>query len=545
MLFNQHYYLQFDRIIYTFVKKMPVCSGVAKNNKMSNNDTLSLLYSISGIVAGSSDLEDAVLQVMKKMPYELGISQAFVTVLNRTSSRMKTEVAFGLTPEQQGRGEYRIGEGVTGEVVKSGEPFVVPHIFEEPKYLNKTGSTFKLRDEDSFICVPIKAKNQVIGTFGIKFRHDKTRDLSDIVEVLTVVASMLARLVRSRQDKVEELERLHYEKLRQQGLLNYNDRITTLVGESGSMQLVYDLITKVASTNATILIRGESGVGKELVAQAIHDQSLRAREQIVKINCAAIPEPLMESELFGYEKGAFTGADKLKKGKFETAEKGTIFLDEIGDLSPNLQVKLLRVLQEKEFHRLGGTEAVKVDVRVIAATNRNLEEMITRNEYREDLYYRLNVFPIVVPPLRDRRSDIPLLVNHFIEKYNLIHGLNIKRISSTAIDLLMTYHWPGNIRELENCMERAAILSTDRVIRSHNLPPTLQSAASTGSKIDGSLAAILENVEKQMLIDALNMSKGNIAKAAEQLKLTERIMGLRIRKYDLDVNIFRKSNRSA
>ena len=202
---------------------------------------------------------------------------------------------------------------------------------------------------------------------------------------------------------------------------------------------------------------------------------------------------------------------------------------------------MLRVLQEKEFQRLGGSETIRVDVRIITATNRNLEEMILKNEFREDLYYRLNVFPILVPPLRERRGDIPLLVNHFIEKYNKIHGLKIKRISSSAIDLLMTYHWPGNIRELENCIERAGILSTDEVIRSHNLPPTLQSAASTDTRVEGGLEAILENVEKQMLIDALNISKGNITKAAEQLKLTERMMGLRLKKYNIDPKIFKKN----
>jgi Nif-specific regulatory protein len=306
------------------------------------------------------------------------------------------------------------------------------------------------------------------------------------------------------------------------------------------MQAVYDLITKVAMTNATILIRGESGVGKELVANAIHDQSPRRKQQMITVNCAAIPETLIESELFGYEKGAFTGADRLHKGRFELAENSTIFLDEIGDLTPGLQVKLLRVLQEKEFQRLGGSETIKANVRIIAATNRNIEEMIGKNEFREDLYYRLNVFPLIVPPLRERRGDIPLLVNHFIEKINNIHYLKIKRISSTAIDLLMTYHWPGNIRELENCIERASILSTDQVIRSHNLPPTLQSAASTGSRVDGSLGAILENVEKQLLIDSLNISKGNISKAAEQLKLTERIMGLRIKKYRIDPGVFKR-----
>ena len=507
---------------------------------MDHSDNLSLLYKISEIVAKSSDLEEAIPQAMIELANKFGILQAFLTVLNRNSSKIFIEVAYGLTEEQKERGEYKIGEGIIGEVVKTGKSIIVPHISDEPRYLNKTKSTSKKNDDDSFICVPIKAKNLIIGTLSVKLKYRSDRTFQNELQLLTIMASIFARLVRSRQDKIEELERLHYEKLREQGLYSYNDRITSLVGESGKMQAVYDLIAKVAVTNATILIRGESGVGKELVAKAIHDQSPRCDRKMVKVNCAAIPELLIESELFGYEKGAFTGADKLHKGRFELADKSTIFLDEIGDLSLNLQVKILRVLQEKEFQRLGGSETIKADVRIITATNRDLEEMMLKNEFREDLYYRLNVFPLLIPPLRERRGDIPLLVNHFIEKYNKIHGLEIRRISSTAIDLLMTYHWPGNIRELENCIERASILSTDSVIRSHNLPPTLQSAASTHSRVDGSLEAILENVEKQMLIDALNLSKGNISKAAEQLKLTERMMGLRIKKYGIDPVIFKK-----
>ena len=510
-----------------------------------HSENLSILYKVSEVVAKSSDLEEAVIHVMEELAEKIGILQAFLTVLNRNSSKIGIEVAYGLTQEQKERGEYKIGEGIIGEVVKTGEAFIIPHISDEPRYLNKTRSTSKNEDDDSYICVPIKAKNEIIGTLSAKFKFHSNRSFQNEMQLLTILASMFARLVRSRQDKVEELEKLHYQKLRDQGLYSYDDRINSIVGESGKMQEVYDMISKVAMTNATILIRGESGVGKELVAKAIHDQSPRSKMEMVKINCAAIPELLIESELFGYEKGAFTGADKLHKGRFEMAEKSTIFLDEIGDLSPNLQVKLLRVLQEKEFQRLGGNETLKADVRIITATNRDLEDLMLKNEFREDLYYRLNVFPIFIPPLRERRADIPLLVNHFIEKNNKIHGLDIKRISSTAIDLLMTYHWPGNIRELENCIERASILSSDRVIRSHNLPPTLQSAASTHSRVDGGLEAILENVEKQMLIDALNLSKGNITKAAEQLKLTERMMGLRIKKYQIDPVIFKKFRATA
>jgi Nif-specific regulatory protein len=508
-------------------------------------DNLSLLFQISEVVGKSSDIEEAIILVMDELADMFGILQAFLTVLNRNSSKIVIEVAYGLTKEQKERGEYKIGEGIIGEVVRSGEPVIIPHISDEPRYLNKTKSTSKNKDEDSFICVPIRAKNEIIGALSVKLKYYSKASFQSELQFFTIMASMFARLVRSRQDKIEELEILHYRQLREQGLFSFNDRINSLVGESGKMQEVYNLISKVAMTNATILIRGESGVGKELVAKAIHDQSPRSKMEMIKINCSAIPEMLIESELFGYEKGAFTGADKQHKGRFELAEKSTIFLDEIGDLSANLQVKLLRVLQEKEFQRLGGTETIKADVRIITATNRDLEELMLKNEFREDLYYRLNVFPLFIPPLRERRADIPSLVNHFIEKYNRIHGLDIKRISSTAIDLLMTYHWPGNIRELENCIERAGILSTDRVIRSHNLPPTLQSAASTHSRVDGSLEAILENVEKQMLIDALNLSKGNITKAAEQLKLTERMMGLRIKKYLIDPVIFKKFKRKS
>lgn len=511
-----------------------------KSGMIDHSDNLSLLFQVSEVVARSSDLEEAILQVMDDMAKRFGILQAFLTVLNRNSSKIYIEVAYGLTQEQKERGEYKIGEGIIGEVVKTGEPVIIPHISDDPRYLNKTRSTSKLNDDDSFICVPVKVKNEIIGTLSVKLKYYSKRSFNNELQFLTIMASMFARLVRSRQDKIEELEKLHYQNLREQGLYSYNDRIPSLVGESGKMQEVYDMISRVANTSATILIRGESGVGKELVAKAIHDQSPRHKQDMIKINCAAIPEMLIESELFGYERGAFTGADKQHKGRFELAEKSTIFLDEIGDLSPNLQVKLLRVLQEKEFQRLGGTETIKADVRVITATNRDLEDLMLKNLFREDLYYRLNVFPLFIPPLRERRADIPLLVNHFIEKYNKIHSLAIKRISSTAIDLLMTYHWPGNIRELENCIERASILSTDKVIRSHNLPPTLQSAASTHSRVSGGLEAILENVEKQMLIDALNMSKGNITKAADQLKLTERMMGLRIRKYNIDPAIFKK-----
>ena len=288
------------------------------------------------------------------------------------------------------------------------------------------------------------------------------------------------------------------------------------------------------------MIRGENGVGKELIAEAIHQGSKRANTPFIKVNCSALPEGLIESELFGHEKGAFTGAAGLRKGRFELADQGTIFLDEIGDLPMLIQVKLLRVLQQREFDRVGGSKTIKTDVRIIAATNRNLEELIKTNQFREDLYYRLNVFPVFLPPLRERKTDIPTLADHFIDKFNKANNACIKRISSSAIDLLMIYSWPGNIRELENCIERACILSTNGVISSDILPPTLQTAESSHTEMKGTLENVLNGVEKQMLMDTLTSTRGNLFKAAEIMGITERIMGLRIKKYNINVQMYKK-----
>jgi Nif-specific regulatory protein len=294
----------------------------------------------------------------------------------------------------------------------------------------------------------------------------------------------------------------------------------------------------VADSDTTVLLRGESGTGKELVAHAIHYASSRSHKPFIKVNCAALPETIIESELFGHEKGAFTGALHERKGRFELAHGGTLFLDEIGDLSMMTQIKLLRVLQEREFERVGGVETIKADVRIIAATNRNLEELIAKNLYREDLYYRLNVFPMHIPPLRERKTDILLLADHFVDKYGKTAGRNIRRISTPAIDMLMAYHWPGNVRELENCIERAVVMSNDDVIHGHHLPPTLQTAEASGTTIAGTLDESLESVERELLIEALKSSRGNMAKAARLIGITERRMGLRIQKYGIDPKRF-------
>jgi len=302
------------------------------------------------------------------------------------------------------------------------------------------------------------------------------------------------------------------------------------------------LISMVAPTSSTVLIRGESGSGKELIAESIHVGSQREKGPMIKVNCSALPDSLIESELFGHEKGAFTGAEQRRIGRFELASKGTIFLDEIGDLPLSTQVKILRILQEREFERLGGTETIHVNAGAIAATSRNLEDLIEREEFREDLFYRINVFPLFLPPLRDRREDIPLLVDHFIEKFNKRNNASVKRITTSALNMLMVYSWPGNIRELENCIERACILCRDGVIHSYQMPPTLQTADSTNTRTGGGLMDSVERIEKQLIIEALTSTGGNITKASVQLRVTERMLGTRIKKYGIDVWRFKKVN---
>jgi Nif-specific regulatory protein len=276
-----------------------------------------------------------------------------------------------------------------------------------------------------------------------------------------------------------------------------------------------------------------------MIAHAIHYNSLRAAKPFVKISCAALPNTLIESELLGYEKGAFTGAQTRKKGRFELADGGTLFLDEIGDLDLTTQVKLLRVLQEREFERLGGVEPIKVNVRLIVATNKDLEEAIKRSQFREDLYYRLNVFTIFMPPLRERKPDILLLAEHFVEKFEREHGKSIKRISTPAIDMLTSYHWPGNVRELENVIERAVVICDSSVIHGHHLPPSLQTAETSDTVTRLSLASAMENYERDLIQDALKTARGNRAKAAKLLDSTERIIGYKVKKYGIQCERFR------
>ena len=335
-----------------------------------------------------------------------------------------------------------------------------------------------------------------------------------------------------------EKEQLKTENTRLKSELENRYSFDNFIGNSNKMREVLQMISQVSSSSATVLIRGESGTGKELVANSIHYNSERNKKPFIKINCAAIPENLIESELFGHEKGSFTGASHLKKGKFEMADQGTIFLDEIGNMSLSAQVKLLRVLQEKEFERVGGYKPIKINVRIVAATNSNLDEMVRQGRFRDDLYFRLNVFPIYLPSLRMRKTDIILLADHFLEKYSRLHKKDIKRITTPAIDMMMEYHWPGNVRELENCLERAVILCNEGAIHSYHLPATLQTGTKTKT-LPQSLEDSVARLEKEILMDALKNAKGNINKAAKLIGITVRKFSYKAERYGISYKDYR------
>ena len=493
-------------------------------------EDLSTLAELSQVVGVSSGLAGVVETLAARM----GLDYATLTLKDPDTGEFRIEESHGVPSEIKRRARYRAGEGVIGRVIESGEPIVVPSVLAEPRFLHRAVDLREAGGDYTYICVPIKVGDEVLGTLSAERRREPEANLEQDARMLVILSSMVALAVQLRLDARAERKRLEAENARLQHKLLRKQGPSRLIGDDKRMQEVYAQIAQVGPSRTTVLIRGESGTGKELAAEAIHQASDRANKPLVKVNCAALPESIVESELFGHERGAFTGAVTSRKGRFELADGGTIFLDEVGDFSVATQVKLLRVLQEREFERLGATRTIAVDIRIIAATNRDLEALVRGGVFREDLYYRLNVFEVSMPPLRERRSDILLLANHFVDKYAKRSGKRVRRISTPAIDMLMAYHWPGNVRELENCIERAVLVSQDEVIRGHHLPPTLQTASATGTTHPGSLQAAVDALEKELLVESLKEHRGNRAAAARALGLTERVMGLRVDKHQID-----------
>ena len=493
------------------------------------------------ILAGTFELKNAMSRVLETLGRHHGMTRGVVTLFDQDTNDLHIVASHGLDQNGARRVKYRLGEGITGRVVETGKPVVVPQISQEPMFLDRLGvrKTTLKRHELSFICVPILVNRKPVGALGVDLEYKPDRDYEQATTFLSIIASMIAQAIKVGHLIEADKQRLLDENTHLKQELRERYDFSHIIGNSNPLRQVYEQVTQVARTNTTVLLRGESGSGKELIAHAIHYNSLRANKPFIKVSCAALPETLIESELFGYEKGAFTGAQNRKKGRFELAEGGTLFLDEIGDLNISTQIKLLRVLQEREFERLGGTETIKSNVRLVAATNKDIEKAIAEGEFREDLYYRLNVFAIFMPPLRERKSDVLLLADHFLDKYAREHGKRIKRISTPAIDMLASYHWPGNVRELENIIERAVLVCETNVIHGHHLPPTLQTAEGSGTVTRLSLETAVEAYERDLIQDALKTTRGNRKRAAQLLDTTERIIGYKVKRYGIDCDRFR------
>lgn len=535
-----------------------------------NNIQLVTVYEVSKILSSSLDLHKTMRSVLNILSTHLQMVRGMVALVEEGGS-LQVVAANGLEQKEIDLGRFQPGEGVMGNILKSGMPAVVPDISKEAMFLNRTGARKnKSKLITSFIGVPIKAGRECIGVLSFDRESESEEDARHFgadVQFLTMIANLIGQTVRLHQKVAQDRANLMQEKFRLQSELHNKYSLDNVIGQSKVMQSVFAEVHQISGSKSTVLLRGESGTGKEAVARAIHYLSRRKDKPFIKVNCAALSETLLESELFGHERGSFTGASQERKGRFEMAHGGTLFLDEIGDISPAFQTKLLRVLQEREFERVGGSKTIKVDVRLVAATNRNLEEAVAKGEYREDLYYRINVVAIFLPPLRDRREDVPLLADYFLSQANEESGKQLK-FSAEAMQVLMACNWPGNVRELNNCVERIAATTQGNLIRKkdllcdremcfssimwqqhskHSIMPIVSARPTAIPRRETPVdeqpdeseelqyAMDAGNPQRQQIIDALEKCGWVQAKAARLLNITPRQMGYAILKHGIDV----------
>ena len=493
------------------------------------------LAKIAQLLAGEGEFQETMEAILVRLARLTGMKRGMISLYRRDLEQIHVDITYGI-PDTSEPVFYRLGEGITGRVVASGRPIAIPRIDQDSLFLDRAGARSKIdRATLAFLCVPIKFAGHVVGALSVD-RAAKGADLAGELEFLEVVANLLAPRVHVR--------RVQEENTRLKEAIGRHGPMGTVVGNANSMRRVAEQIDQVAQTLTTVLITGETGTGKGLVASEIHYRSPRRDKPMVRLDCGAIPENLVESEIFGHQKGAFTGAIEKRIGKFELAHGGTIFLDEIGELPLASQVKLLRVLEEREFERVGGGKTIKSDARVVIATNRDLEKEVAAGRFRSDLFYRLSVFPIHLPPLRERGADIILLADFFVQKRGEEMGCKISRIDSSAIDMLISYHWPGNVRELQNALERAMVLATDGIIHGYQLPPSLQMATAaeesdSGEEGSANFQAMVKSYETTLIVEALKKTRGNQTRAAKLLGTTKRVIQYKVTNHEIDYRKYR------
>jgi Nif-specific regulatory protein len=487
-------------------------------------------------LAAAGDLDTRLQAALRVLDRRLGAGRSVLIAIHPEQSRLIIQAVYGIASDQF---RPQRDAGVAGRVIATGQPVVVPVVRHDPMALSELTDLTRWQDAGwNLVAMPVLASGRNVGALCAYFRHRDSSGFADRLSALDVVASLIGKATRAPKPSAANFEApeaaadsapVSERSPAPHAVFEY----ANMVGESQVMRQVYEQVGQVARTNATALLRGESGTGKELVAHAIHHNSPRAAQPFVKLNCAALPDALFESELFGHERGAFTGAHSRKKGRFELAQGGTLFLDEIGELSLAAQAKLLRALQFREFERVGGTETLRTDVRIVAATNVDMEAAVTAGSFREDLYYRINIFTITLPPLRERRADIPALADYFLAKWAVEHQRDkITRIAHAALDVLSEHTWPGNVRELENVIERAVVVCNGSVIQEQHLPHALRAGARPTERL--TLNEAVERLERQLIEDALRNANGNVAAAARVLGTTERVVRYKAQKLGID-----------
>jgi len=517
-----------------------------------HNQKFAALLGICEVIEQALDLERTLENILGILSDQLSMQRATITLYDPETGQLSINASHGLSLEEKKRGVYNLNEGITGRIFQTAQPYIVPDIRKEPHFLNKTGSRSISKSAISFLGVPILMHGEVVGVLNVDRLFTEEISYEEDIEFLKIVATLIAQFTSLNEKVIKREARLKQENVSLKNQISRENDGLYMVGKSSAMLEVQQTMEKVAPTSATVILLGESGVGKSHIAKNIHQLSDRSNYPFIKVDCTSIPENLLESELFGYEKGAFTGAYQSRQGRFEEADKGTIFLDEVGELPYSIQTKLLRVLQDKEFERLGSNKTVKIDVRVLAATNKDLEELTSRGEFRLDLYYRLNVFPIWVPPLRERRDDIPELLNHFLIKVSKKYSRKL-HFTPNALEMLINYSWPGNVREIENLMERVVIMSEGEridadLIRSYLHPPGHKQEKSLSRAMEApqeeASNSSLEQMEKKEVLAALERNFWIQSKAARDLGLTKRQMGYRIKKFELEETVERRKRES-
>ncbi|MBP9885198.1 MAG: sigma 54-interacting transcriptional regulator, partial [Leptospiraceae bacterium] len=461
------------------------------------NKIQQVLIEISKIVTSSLDLEEIFQSIMVTIEKSLKLEKGSLVLFDEKSDTLRLVAAVGLTTDEIERGIYQLGEGVIGKVYESGQPMIIRSVANDPLFLNRVGYLEHFKNDPSnvsLLSAPVKSEQAIIGVLSVFLVHQKNMDTQTYLDFLQVVASIISQAIKIHNLVDDVKKEISRENVLLKRELKEKYKFGSIIGRSKNMEKLFEKIQLVSDSRASVLITGESGTGKEMIASAIHYNSNRAEKPFIKINCAAIPENLLESELFGHTKGSFTGAVADKKGKFEMADGGTIFLDEIGEMDLNLQSKLLRVLQEKEIEAVGSLKVKKVDIRVLAATNANLETLIAEKKFRADLYYRLNVVNIHTPALRERTEDIPLLTIHFIEKYAKENNKNIKGFTREVQKLLALYPWPGNVRELENIIERAVVMTQNTMLDENDFAEITEKLTSLNLPVNKSTEEISSDV---------------------------------------------------